>query len=199
MTRPGVTLLRSRTWPAVSDGDDDGQVIHYSYAELPGVVSDAVQKCPEPPVPPPEQPVTNGTACVGRADARPDLLDSCCVQRDEAHKKLFAPDTKLASGTGKCEHQVPALVLCDPRKTATLYRHYYPEGGWGYVIVTCSVLVSVLGQGLQLSFGHLLNPLALKFGVPNSGDIGEYPHACSFFLAKLRCQQVNCSDLLTKL
>lgn len=169
MTRPSVTLLRSRTWPVVSDVDDDGQVIHYSYAELPGVVSDAVQKCPE--VPAPKQPDANGTPQV----ARPDLLDSCCVQlqRDEAHTKFFA-DAKMVGGTDKCEHQVPALVLCDPRKTATLYRHYYPEGGWGYVIVTCSVLVSVLGQGLQLSFGHMLGPLALRFGVHNTGDIGEY-------------------------
>ena len=193
MTRPSVTLLRSRTWPVVSDVDDDGQVIHYSYAELPGVVNDAVQKCPAEPLSPPEpqqQPDADGTTHAVRPDARPDLLDSCCVQRDEAHKKLFA-DAKPSGGTGKCEHQVPALVVCDPRKTATLYRHYYPEGGWGYVIVTCSVLVSVLGQGLQLSFGHLLGPLALKFGVHNTGDIGEYPHTHVLFFS-LRDRKINC-------
>lgn len=46
-------------------------------------------------------------------------------------------------------------VLCRPvndvRKEATLRRHYYPEGGWGYVIVTCSALVHFLGIGLQLA------------------------------------------------
>nr|XP_033338340.1 uncharacterized protein LOC117227322 [Megalopta genalis] len=39
----------------------------------------------------------------------------------------------------------------DARKEATLRRHYYPEGGWGYVIVTCSALVHFLGIGLQLA------------------------------------------------
>ncbi|XP_012147926.2 uncharacterized protein LOC100879352 isoform X2 [Megachile rotundata] len=39
----------------------------------------------------------------------------------------------------------------DARKEATLRRHYYPEGGWGYVIVTCSALVHLLGIGLQLA------------------------------------------------
>ncbi|EZA49078.1 hypothetical protein X777_12790 [Ooceraea biroi] len=39
----------------------------------------------------------------------------------------------------------------DFRKEATLRRHYYPEGGWGYVVVTCSMLVHFLGVGLQLA------------------------------------------------
>ncbi|XP_076279118.1 uncharacterized protein LOC143208546 isoform X2 [Lasioglossum baleicum] len=39
----------------------------------------------------------------------------------------------------------------DVRKEATLRRHYYPEGGWGYVIVTCSTLVHLLAIGLQLA------------------------------------------------
>ncbi|XP_034172965.2 uncharacterized protein LOC117600955 isoform X1 [Osmia lignaria lignaria] len=41
--------------------------------------------------------------------------------------------------------------MSDARKEATLRRHYYPEGGWGYVIVTCSALVHFLGIGLQLA------------------------------------------------
>lgn len=45
----------------------------------------------------------------------------------------------------------PARPAVDFRKEATLRRHYYPEGGWGYVIVTCSVLVHFIGVGLQLA------------------------------------------------
>ena len=30
----------------------------------------------------------------------------------------------------------------------TLFQHYYPEGGWGWVIVTCAVLVQVTNHGL---------------------------------------------------
>ncbi|CAB3360462.1 Hypothetical predicted protein [Cloeon dipterum] len=165
MTRPSIKLLRSRTWPVVSGVDDEldsgqQQVIHYSYAELPGLVDDGVAAKP------PASKVEAGHPA--QLDARPDLLDSCCAHRDE-NRKFFEEKGK------KCEqHELPALMVCDPKKTATLYRHYYPEGGWGYVIVTCSVLVSVLGQGLQLSFGHLISPAENKFGMHNDGHLGEY-------------------------
>lgn len=46
---------------------------------------------------------------------------------------------------------LPERPPIDFRKEATLGRHYYPEGGWGYVIVTCSVLVHFIGVGLQLA------------------------------------------------
>ncbi|XP_072743933.1 uncharacterized protein [Anoplolepis gracilipes] len=46
---------------------------------------------------------------------------------------------------------LPARPAIDFRKETTLGRHYYPEGGWGYVIVTCSVLVHFIGVGLQLA------------------------------------------------
>ncbi|CAL1684192.1 unnamed protein product [Lasius platythorax] len=46
---------------------------------------------------------------------------------------------------------LPPRSPIDFRKEATLRRHYYPEGGWGYVIVTCSVLVHFIGVGLQLA------------------------------------------------
>jgi hypothetical protein len=37
-----------------------------------------------------------------------------------------------------------------------LWRHYYPEGGWGWVVVGCSVGVHVLNHGLQLGGGAVL-------------------------------------------
>ncbi|XP_017887809.1 uncharacterized protein LOC108629562 [Ceratina calcarata] len=42
-------------------------------------------------------------------------------------------------------------ALNEPKKETTLRRHYYPEGGWGYVIATCSALVHFIGIGLQLA------------------------------------------------
>lgn len=52
----------------------------------------------------------------------------------------------------------------DKRKVTTLTRHYYPENGWGYVIVTCSVIVHILCHGLQLAAGVIAIPAAVKFG-----------------------------------
>lgn len=54
-----------------------------------------------------------------------------------------------------------------------LWRHYYPEGGWGYVVVTCCVLVNILNHGLQLSYGIFHEPIAAKFhvGVTQTGKL----------------------------
>lgn len=45
-----------------------------------------------------------------------------------------------------------------------LCRHYYPEGGWGWVIVVVGTLVHLLGSGLQLSAPAILTiPASIKF------------------------------------
>ncbi|RZF40087.1 hypothetical protein LSTR_LSTR002490 [Laodelphax striatellus] len=46
-----------------------------------------------------------------------------------------------------------------------LRRHYYPEGGWGWAVITASVLVHLLSHGLQLSVGVFLPPTASRFDV----------------------------------
>jgi len=38
-------------------------------------------------------------------------------------------------------------------KNATIRQHYYPEGGWGYVVLIVAFLVQILTHGLQLSYG----------------------------------------------
>lgn len=58
--------------------------------------------------------------------------------------------------------RLPEVPL-DARKTYTLRKHYYPEGGWGWIIIVCSVLVHVLNQGLQLSSSQIVVPGAQKF------------------------------------
>jgi len=58
------------------------------------------------------------------------------------------PDAKKSEQQRRNDGSRPPT---DFRKEATLRRHYYPEGGWGYVVVTCSMLVHFLGVGLQLA------------------------------------------------
>ncbi|XP_040583560.1 monocarboxylate transporter 12 [Lepeophtheirus salmonis] len=48
---------------------------------------------------------------------------------------------------------IPALKSYG--KGATLRQHYYPEGGWGWVITFCCFLVELFTTGLQLSFSIL--------------------------------------------
>lgn len=44
-----------------------------------------------------------------------------------------------------------------------LRRHYYPEAGWGWVVVACACMVHLLNHGLQLSFGALEADVVHKF------------------------------------
>ncbi|KAF5301583.1 hypothetical protein FQR65_LT08888 [Abscondita terminalis] len=64
------------------------------------------------------------------------------------HNECFLPDIPL-----------------DARKATTLRRHYYPEGGWGWVIITCTVLLNIINHGLQLSCSQLAPSAAEKFSV----------------------------------
>ncbi|CAB3369791.1 Hypothetical predicted protein [Cloeon dipterum] len=49
---------------------------------------------------------------------------------------------------------VPALRRHDVN-TATIRQHYYPEGGWGWIVCACGFLVHVFTTGLQFSYGVL--------------------------------------------
>ncbi|XP_037079324.1 monocarboxylate transporter 14-like [Pollicipes pollicipes] len=53
------------------------------------------------------------------------------------------------------QQRVPGLRRHDAR-TSTIRQHYYPEGGWGWVVCGCAFLVHLLLTGLQLSYGVLL-------------------------------------------
>ncbi|CAB4069082.1 unnamed protein product [Lepeophtheirus salmonis] len=45
---------------------------------------------------------------------------------------------------------------------ATLRQHYYPEGGWGFVIIIAAVLVQIIIHGFQLSFNGFLTSSTLS-------------------------------------
>lgn len=68
------------------------------------------------------------------------------------------------------------------RKEVTLRRHYYPEGGWGYIIVTCSALVHFLGMGLQFAAPGVWHISAeLKFRHPPLHSAGKKcTSSCTF-------------------
>ena len=41
---------------------------------------------------------------------------------------------------------------------SVLFRQYYPEGGWGYIVLIAFTLVTILSQGLVLGAGILTKP-----------------------------------------
>lgn len=44
-------------------------------------------------------------------------------------------------------------------------RRYYPESGWGWVIITVGVLINLLTHGLQLASFAFLAPAGVRFKV----------------------------------
>ncbi len=52
----------------------------------------------------------------------------------------------------------------DFRQLLTLKQHYYPEGGWGWVIVFCALCVQTFNHGLQMGFGVLVAACVRQFG-----------------------------------
>ena len=65
-------------------------------------------------------------------------------------------------------------------KSATFRQHYYPEGGWGWVICFCCFLVNIFTTGLQLSFSILylkiLQHCESEVGPEDKISIGKYLH-----------------------
>ncbi|KAG8292834.1 hypothetical protein J6590_030290 [Homalodisca vitripennis] len=60
------------------------------------------------------------------------------------------------SGLATCS-DLPSCseVLCPVRRAAppTLRQHYYPEGGWGWLVVAVAVAVQILTHGLHMAVG----------------------------------------------
>ncbi|XP_076623740.1 uncharacterized protein LOC143343082 [Colletes latitarsis] len=67
-----------------------------------------------------------------------------------------------------------SLTAINARKRITLKRHYYPEGGWGHVIVLIVVLVQLICHGVQFGSGVLLAPASERFheDVAHAGWLG---------------------------
>ena len=51
------------------------------------------------------------------------------------------------------------------RRIASIFQHYYPEGGWGVVLLLVVILVQVIVHGLLLSYGVLLSKVVRRFRV----------------------------------
>ncbi|OAD62628.1 Monocarboxylate transporter 10, partial [Eufriesea mexicana] len=54
-------------------------------------------------------------------------------------------------------------LVADLKQLHTLKQHYYPEGGWGWVVMFVGVLVQMLSHGVHGSNGIFLQQVARKF------------------------------------
>ena len=49
-------------------------------------------------------------------------------------------------------------------KQATIRQHYYPESGWGWVVVFVAFLVQVITHGFQMAYGVTLLAVLKRWG-----------------------------------
>lgn len=56
-----------------------------------------------------------------------------------------------------------ARLVADLRQLMTLRQHYYPEGGWGWVLVVVCFLVQSISHGLHLGLGMLTLSIMTEF------------------------------------
>ena len=78
------------------------------------------------------------------------------------------------------------------RDLRTLKQHYYPEGGWGWMVALASTLVNILANGLQLSLAIIfLHNLAhfsrrgsmLQTEAPNTTWLGALSSSVSLLIS----------------
>ncbi len=59
-------------------------------------------------------------------------------------------------------------------KQATIRQHYYPEGGWGHIIVLVTFLVQSITHGLQMALGIVLLVMLRRWGEDTMEASGAY-------------------------
>jgi len=63
------------------------------------------------------------------------------------------------------------------REMAHLFQWYYPEGGWGWIILLCAFLSQTLAQGLQFGFAHPLGvAIRRRFYLPSENGSNHLHH-----------------------
>uniref|UniRef100_T1JMV0 Monocarboxylate transporter n=1 Tax=Strigamia maritima TaxID=126957 RepID=T1JMV0_STRMM len=90
--------------------------------------------------------------------------------RHESSQSALSCQSSTTTGSGlqptsprRNAHMINTPVH-EARASATIRQHYYPEGGWGWLITACVFMVHVLTTGMQLSYGILLVEIVRHFG-----------------------------------
>ena len=77
------------------------------------------------------------------------------------------------------------------RRIASIFQHYYPEGHWGYAVLTCSLIVQMFGHGLHMSVGTLGLAIQSRYFIQNFTNIGKTSFA-NFMIHQTPCRVIMC-------
>ncbi|XP_023288269.1 biorientation of chromosomes in cell division protein 1-like 1, partial [Orussus abietinus] len=96
-------------------------------------------------------------------DRQQEIPVTSLLYRSKSSPQLSGHDSGVGSNEQPAGRPTARLVA-DLRQLLTLKQHYYPEGGWGWVIIVVGILVQILTHGLHGASGVLLQQVANKFG-----------------------------------
>jgi cyanate permease len=96
---------------------------------------------------------------------------------------LIQPDD-LSNGT---EGSEATVMSARRRRIASIFQHYYPEGGWGVVLMLAVILVQLLVHGLVLSYGVLVPKIIRRFkaSVIEAGFVGGLSLSISLLISPI--------------
>ncbi|XP_063916201.1 monocarboxylate transporter 2-like isoform X2 [Zophobas morio] len=159
--------------------------------EQPRWSSPSISPSPPPPPPPIPRPVSARWAraeqnsadscphCRGRLASLPTRTTSLSSYSGCKERSAPRPPDDEDSFPVICERElhslhrnIPALRRRDV-DTATIKQHYYPEGGWGWLVCGAAFLAHLLTTGFQLAFG-LLYLYTVKYLIKKNQDKDFY-------------------------
>ncbi|KFM73495.1 Monocarboxylate transporter 7, partial [Stegodyphus mimosarum] len=107
-----------------------------------------------------------GSAALGQPQEAPNGALTEKVELLDRDQNGGAPVRKMRSGASSAGSSTkPSLSSrLDNLKISTIRQHYYPEGGWGWVICACAFAINLLTHGLLLSYGILYQEVIKEFG-----------------------------------
>lgn len=117
--------------------------------------------------------------CPGSPRAPTKLASPEEIQADTDEDERHEPGTKTSSRQSARSRQVPGqppptqLSKAEQKIAATIRQHYYPEGGWGWIICVCVFLVNFLTWGVQLNYGVFQRFVVEQFGEEHATETGE--------------------------
>lgn len=99
-------------------------------------------------------------------DRGKEVTVGAVLYRSRSLPQLSVNDSGVGSGNEQVPGRPSSRLVADLRQLLTLKQHYYPEGGWGWVIIVVGVLVQILAHGMHGAVGTLLLQAATRFGPP---------------------------------
>lgn len=84
-------------------------------------------------------------------------------------------------------------LVTDLRQLMTLRQHYYPEGGWGFLITAIGVIMQCIAHGLHMSVGVFVVEIMKTFRVSSirAGDLLIYLSTADESSLMIHCKVIH--------